>query len=228
MRKAVAAQVAAEAGKRAAPLAATGAARTFLARAIDGMSGFPGAREVAAKALASSGGVDEAVRSVIEQHVRLAGAQGFLTAFGGALALPVTLPANVAGLGALQLRMVAAIAHLRGHDTTAPRVRIACLAILLGEEEVERAVRLGELPSAPRDLAFGPPIVDEAVRDALTATVGRHLLTRVTSKRAAITVVRQVPLVGGGVGGAVDAYQTWQVGRYADQELVPAVGILRG
>jgi hypothetical protein len=30
-----------------------------------------------------------------------------------------------------------------------------------------------------------------------------------------------VPIVGGVVGASADAYATWQIGRYADRELLP-------
>ena len=40
-------------------------------------------------------------------------------------------------------------------------------------------------------------------------------------KRLAITVGRRVPVVGGLVGAGADGYATWQIGRYADRELLP-------
>jgi hypothetical protein len=217
-----------EAGRRVAPYAAGGAARTFLGRAIDGVQGFPGSREVARRQLLLTDDAEAAVRGVIEQHVRLAGIGGFVTQVGGVMALPVTLPANVAGLGALQLRMSGAIAHLRGHDLSAPRVRIAALATLLGEDGVSEALESGVLASTPRELAFGPPLVDEEFRARLTGAVGQQLLMRVTAKSATLTLARGIPIIGGTVGAGVDAFHTWRVGRYADTEFVPALQIERG
>jgi uncharacterized protein (DUF697 family) len=222
------AMAAGQAGRRVAPLAAGEAGRQFLHRAVDGFQGFPGAKETAAKQLARTGDVDDAIKEVIEQHVRLAGLGGFVTQVGGVLAMVVTLPANVAGLAGIQLRMTAAIAHLRGHDIEQPRVRIAALACLLGEQGVTEAIMAGHLTGTPRDLAFGPPLTDEALRTRLTTQVGQHLVTRVTTKHATLQLVRRVPLLGGGVGAGMDAFYTWQVGRYADHEFTPAVQIERG
>ena len=143
------------------------------------------------------------------------------------MALPVTLPANVAGLAAIQLRMTAAIAHLRGHDLSAPRVRLASMATLLGEDGVTNAIENGLLHGTPRDLAFGPPLVDDALRTTLTATIGQQLLVRVTGKRATLTLARGVPIVGGTVGAGMDAAHTWRIGRYAASELTPALTIAR-
>jgi uncharacterized protein (DUF697 family) len=227
LRRTLAVLAAGEAGRRAAPVAASGASKAFLNRAIDGVQGFPGARETARKHLLASGDTEQAVKAVIEQHVRLAGIGGFVTQVGGVMALPVTLPANVAGLGAIQLRMAAAIAHLRGHDLAAPRVRIAAMATLLGEEGVAEAIASGALHRTPRDLAFGPPLVDDQLRTHLTAAVGQQLLMRVTTKSAALTVARGVPLIGGTVGAGMDAVYTWRIGRYAAQEFTPALSIQR-
>lgn len=227
LRRTLAALAAGEAGKRIAPYAASGAARTFLTRAIDGVQGFPGAREVAQRQLVEHSDAERAVKALIEQHVRLAGVGGFVSQVGGIVTLPVTLPANIAGLGALQLRMSAGIAHLRGHDVTAPRVRIAALATLLGEDGVAEALASGVLPSTPRDLAFGPPLVDEELRTRLTGAVGQQLLTRVTTKRAGLTLARGVPLIGGTIGAGTDAFHTWRVGRYAESEFTPALQIER-
>ena len=227
LRRTLAVMAAGEAGRRVAPAAATGASRAFLNRAIDGSPGFPGARETARKQLVASGDVEEAVKAIIEQHVRLAGLGGFVTQEGGIMALPVTLPANVAGLGAIQLRMSTAIAHLRGHDISAPRVRIAAMATLLGEEGVGEAIANGDLARTPRELAFGPPLVDDAMRNRLTSSVGQQLLVRVTAKRTTLTVVRNVPLIGGTDGAGMDAVYTWRIGRYAADEFSPAMSIER-
>ena len=85
------------------------------------------------------GDVERAIHEVIENNVRIAGAQGFATNVGGMITMAVTIPANVTGLAIIQCRMVAGIAHLRGHDLADPRVRNAILALLLGEEQVRRA-----------------------------------------------------------------------------------------
>ena len=68
------------------------------------------------------------MHEVIEFHVRLAGAQGFVTNLGGVVTAAVAIPANITGLALIQCRMIAGIAHLRGYDLHDPRVRNAILA----------------------------------------------------------------------------------------------------
>ena len=78
------------------------------------------------------------MHEVIENHVRYAGAQGFVTNLGGLATAAVALPTNITGLALIQCRMVAGIAHLRGYDLDDPRVRNAILACILGEDAVKR------------------------------------------------------------------------------------------
>src|SRR5215207_7917528 len=114
LRRTLTSKVAGTAAAAAAPAAAPLVAKQFLDRAIDGFPGFPGAREVARKHLARTHDIEQSVRAVIEQHVRLAGAQGFVNNLGGLAALPVTIPANIVGLALLYVRLAAALPYLRG------------------------------------------------------------------------------------------------------------------
>src|SRR5690606_13532897 len=99
------------------PVAAGGVLRAVVAAAIDGLGRLPDAKHAAAKHLTRAGGdVDAAIETVIESHIALGSAQGFVTNLGGLATLPVALPANLTGIAVVQVRMVAAIAHLRGYD----------------------------------------------------------------------------------------------------------------
>ncbi len=192
-----------------------------LHRAIHGAGPLPPAAVAADKQLAEQrGDVERAVHEVIENHVRYAGAQGFATNLGGLVTAAVTIPANIAGLAMIQCRLVAGVAHLRGYDLADARVRNAILACTLGEDSVTRLVRKRRLPAPPMALATAPAH-DPDLDRVIAAEVTSELLTRVAGKRVATTVGRRVPVVGGLVGAGADGFATWQVGRYADRELLP-------
>ncbi|QBX55362.1 hypothetical protein EXE58_07780 [Nocardioides seonyuensis] len=204
-----------------APGMTTGFVREALNRAIDGVGPLPGAAKAADKQLAEQhGDVDRAIHEVIENNVRIAGAQGFITNIGGLVTAAVTIPANVAGLAVIQCRMVAGIAHLRGYDLADPRVRNAILALLLGEDEVDGLIKQKKLPARPLALATAPE-ADARWDEAIAAVVATQLITRVAGKRLAVTIGRKVPVVGGVVGASADGIATWRIGRYADRELLP-------
>ena len=166
------------------------------------------------------GDVEQTVRDHVDTHIRYAGAQGMLTGLGGFLAAAFTVPANLAGLALVQARMVAGVAHLRGYDLDDPRVRNAVLATMLGEDRVDRLIEERRLPAPPMAIATAP-VHDPDLDRLLAAEVAAELMTRVTSKRLALTLVRKVPIVGGAVGMGADGFRTWRVGDYASRELRP-------
>jgi hypothetical protein len=203
-----------------APDLTTSFVRESLHRAINGVGILPPAAEAADKQLAEQrGNVDRAIHEVIENHVRYAGAQGFLTNLGGLVTMTVTVPANIAGLALIQCRMVAGIAHLRGYDLEDRRVRNAILATLLGEQRVVQLVGRKKLPGTPMAIATAP-VPDPAVDNLVTGEVASELISRVAGKRLAAVVGRKVPVVGGVVGAGADGVATWRIGRYADRELL--------
>ncbi len=206
---------------RLAPGVTAGFVREALDRAIHGVGPLPPAARAADKQLAEQkGDVDRAVREVIENHVRYAGAQGFVTNLGGMLTAALTIPANITGLALIQCRMIAGIAHLRGYDLEDPRVRNAILVTILGGDAVNALVKRRKIPAPPMALATAPQH-DPNLDLTISVEVATDLISRVAGKRLATTVGRRIPVVGGLVGMGADGYVTWRIGRYADRELLP-------
>ncbi|TWD80729.1 EcsC family protein [Kribbella amoyensis] len=210
----------APAAQRFAPTAAAGVLRQVLEVAIDGYQRFPGAERVAERCLEKAGGDPQlAIDGVTDQHIRLAGLQGFLTGIGGLVTLPVALPANLTGLAIVQARMVAAIAHLRGYDLGDPRVRTAVITCLLGEDGVQDRLKKSSLPTSPLAIATAP-VFDPELDRLVAAEVVTELMARIGGKRMALTVTRRLPFLGGAVGAGVDSWSTYRVGEYAEESLV--------
>ncbi len=199
---------------------AGGVLRQVLEVAIDGYGRMPSAKTVAARHLQRLGGsVDEAITSIIDHHIRLASAQGFVTNIGGVAALPVAIPANITGVAIVQVRMVAAIAHLRGYDLNDNRVRTAIVMCLMGGEQVAKHIADGSLPTSPMAVATAPifdPDLDRQVADDVVA----DLAARIGGKNLALAIVKRLPLAGGGVSAVMDGIATYQIGRYATGELL--------
>jgi hypothetical protein len=204
-----------------APNVTAGVVQQALTRAIRGVGPLDGAAMAGKKQLDDEkGDVDRAIRNLIENHVRMAGAQGFLTNIGGLVTMAVTVPTNITGLALIQCRLVAAIAHLRGYDLEDPRTRNAILASLLGEERLLSLIRKKKLPGTPMALATAP-VHDPHLDNVVANEVAAELVTMIAGKRIATTVGRRVPVVGGLVGMGSDGYSTWKIGRYVDRELLP-------
>jgi hypothetical protein len=204
-----------------APQVTAGFVLRALDRAIRGVGPLESAVTFAEKhRTENKGDLDQAIRAIIETHVRLAGTQGFLTNIGGLVTVPVAVPANIAGLALIQCRMVAAIAHLRGYDLEDKRVRNGILASLLGEERMLSLIKKKKLPGTPMAVATAP-VYDEQLSTVMANEVAADMITRMAGKRIAFTVGRRVPVVGGIIGAGTDGFATWQIGRYVDREFLP-------
>lgn len=206
--------------KSVSPQAAGGMLRRVLEVAIDGYGRLPGAKTAAAKHLQRHGGsVDDAIESIISSHVRLASAQGFVTNLGGVAAMAVSIPANLTGVAVVQVRMVAAVAHLRGYDVNDTRVRTALVMCLLGADEVAKRISDGSLPTSPMAVATAP-VFDAALDHQVAEAVVADLAGRIGGKNIALAVTRRVPLLGGGIGAVMDGVATREIGAYAKAELI--------
>ena len=192
-----------------------------LDKAIVGIGPLPGAAAAADKQLAENDGdVARGTHDTIENHVRYAGLQGFVTNLGGLVTMAVTVPTNITGLALIQCRMAAGIVHLRGYDLDDPRTRAAILTCLLGEDKILKLIKSRTLPGTPMELASAQ-VFDSTLNAVLANEVASELLSRAAGKRLATTVGRRVPIVGGVVGAGTDAYVTWKIGRYVDREFLP-------
>jgi uncharacterized protein (DUF697 family) len=198
---------------------AGGALRQVIEIAIDGYGRMPSAKAVASRYLQRHGGeIDEAITSVIDHHIRLASAQGFVANIGGLATLPVAIPANITGVAIVQVRMVAAIAHLRGYDLDDNRVRTALVMCLMGGEQVARHIAEGTLPSSPMAVATAP-MFDADLDRQVADDVVTDLAARIGSKNVALMIIKRLPLAGGGLSAIMDGLATYQIGRYATGEL---------
>lgn len=159
---------------------------------------------------------ERAIRRLIRESIEAAGVAGFTTGLGGFVTMPVTIPANMAGALVINARLAAAIAHLRGYDPTDPHVRTVVTMVAVGSnaQQIARAVGIGIGEKAAMHAIRRIPI---AVIRQINKKAGFYLLAKYGSQRSMLTLAKGVPLVGGVVGGSVDATMTGLVGRTANR-----------
>ena len=158
--------------------------------------------------------IEKAIKRLIVESVEAAGVNGFVTGLGGFIAMPVTVPANMAGALVINARLAGAIAYLRGYDPKDPHVRTVATLIAVGANAQQIVKTVG--------IKVGEKMVIQAIKQLPIAMIreinkkaGFMLLAKYGSKRALITLAKGVPLVGGVIGGAVDATMTSAIGRTA-------------
>ena len=102
-------------------------------KALQGvLPGEKSIEELAEDYLAKTSSREKAIDKLIGYQTVLCGTNGFITGLGGLLVLPVAIPANVAGVIYVQLRMTAAIAYINGYDIYSDQVRTIAYACLTG------------------------------------------------------------------------------------------------
>lgn len=159
--------------------------------------------------------IEKAINRLIVESVQAAGVNGFVTGLGGFIAMPLTVPANMAGALVINARLAAAVAYLRGYDPKDPHVRTVATLIAVGSNAQQIAKTVG--------IKVGQKVAMEAIKKLpivlireINKKAGFMLLAKYGSKRALVTLAKGIPLVGGVIGGAVDATMTGVVGRTAE------------
>jgi hypothetical protein len=199
--------------------AVTGLVEQLLDLGIDGKGPFDSAQKVADVKRAERPDAENAVDAVVQAHLKLAAAGGFVTGLGGFITLPVALPVNVVEFYVVATRTVAAIASLRGYDIKQPEIRSAVLLTLVGadaDDLLKKAgvMSTGRLSNLAAQRLPGPAlmVVNKAVGFRLLSTAGKKTLARFG---------KGVPVIGGVVGAGLDTYLLKRIADHARHEFPP-------
>lgn len=162
--------------------------------------------ELANDYIAKSDTPEKAAKELVKYQTAKCGTSGFLTGLGGIITLPVAIPANISSVLYVQLRMVAAIAHIGGFDIQSDQVQTLAYACLTGSAIADVLKQTG--------IKVGEKIAVSAINKipgkvltSINQKVGFRLLTKFGTK-GAVNLVKLVPVAGGIIGGAVDIGST--------------------
>lgn len=184
--------------------------------AVNGIPGLDSAAELAASYVNQDEPIIEQVNSLIRWQNTKAGTSGFIAGLGGLLTMPITLPANVTSVIYLQVRMVAAIAHMGGHDLKDDRVKSLVYVCLTGNAAKDILKDIGITAGG----AFAKSAIKNISGKTITEInkkVGFRLLTKFGEK-GVINFGKIVPIFGGIIGATFDALATNTIGNIARNE----------
>ncbi len=167
--------------------------------------------ELAADYMKNDDSPREQANSLIRWQNTKAATTGFVTGLGGAITMPVTVPADVSVVLLVQMRMIAAIATIGGYDVNDDRVNALVYACMAGNgvREILRnaGVQIGKKLTTT---AIQRLVTRQAVV-AINRAVGFRLLTKFGEK-GLVNLGKMVPVGGGGVRTTVDGISTNTVG----------------
>lgn len=172
--------------------------------------------ELADNYLQKNGGeLDASVKSLILWQNTKSATSGFITGLGGIVTLPVAIPVNLASVILVQMRMVAAIAHMGGYDVKDDQVKTFVYACLAGNEAKDILKNAG-IQVGRRLAVSGIKKIPFEVIKKINQAVGFRLLTKFGEK-GVINLGKMVPFAGGVIGGTVDAMTTNTIGKVAQK-----------
>lgn len=179
-------------------------------KAISGFGSVESAYKLGDEFLKKKGSLDQQVNSLIKWQVSKAATSGFLTGIGGFAMLPFSLPANIASVIYIQVRMICAIAYMGGHDLQSDQVKTMVMASMIGNGAKEFLKDIG--------ITAGEKIMNELMLKSsskVITAINEKLGTKLFTKTGGKSFGKLVPLMGGIVGGAFDATSTRIIGKVA-------------
>lgn len=160
----------------------------------------------------------EQANALIRAQRLKSAATGFLTGVGGIATLPVAVPASLASAVYIQLRMIAAIAHIGGQDVQDDRVKALSFACLCGNAAKDIVKTSGVKLGAKLTEQMLAKLSGEAIKK-VNVTVSVKLATKL-GQTGAVALSKAVPFVGGITGAVIDGVSTNIVGNIASDTFV--------
>ena len=165
--------------------------------------------------------VEEAARALVRNQIAKCTTSGFLSGLGGAITLPATLasiPANITSVLYIQMRMVAALAHMGGFDLKSDQVQTLVYLCLTGSAAAdvvkETGIKIG-LKAANAGIKKLPFEIIKTINKK----VGFRLITKF-GETAPINLGKMVPGVGGFIGGGFDWVSTQAIAKVATKMFI--------
>ena len=136
---------------------------------------------------------EEACKSMMQHQVIKCTTSGAVAGLGGVLTLPVALPANIANVLYVQMRMIACTAFMAGYELNSDQTQTFVYACLAGVAVNQMVKKVG--------IKIGEKVF------AINKKVGFRLLTK-AGEKGAINLGKLVPGVGAVIGGGFDFLET--------------------
>lgn len=170
--------------------------------ALQGVPGSKNCEDLAKDYLEKYIDPQVAAKKLVSNQVMKCSTSGFVSGFEGLITLPVTIPANIASVIYVQMRMVAAIAFMGGYDVHSDQVQTLVYLCLVGTTitdivkstgvQVANKITMNMLKKLPG-----------TVLTKINQKVGFRLITKFGTK-GAINLVEMVPVAGAVVGAGMD------------------------
>lgn len=187
----------------------------ILSHGVDGLGPMASSAELAKQYEddASYSSRDERIDAMIRWEASKNFWTGFVTGMGGLMTLPVAIPASMYATWFVQARLAGGVATLRGYSTVDERVRTLILLSLIGDAGRELAKNAGVQIGNKLGMKAVSAIPGKVLIE-INKKVGFRLITK-AGEKGVVNLTKAVPILGGLVGGTVDAVACAAAGKTA-------------
>ena len=147
-----------------------------------------------------------ACKKMLKNQIKKCTTSGVMTGFGGAIILPITIPANISSVLYVQMRMVSCTAYMAGLDLDADQVQTFVFACLAGVSVNEVVKQTG--------IKFGMKVAEKGIEKIpgralvkINQKIGFRFLTKFGEK-GIINLGKLLPGVGAAINGVLDYTET--------------------
>ena len=152
------------------------------------------------------GRTEKAIDKMVSAQKLKLTTSGFVTGLGGLITLPVAIPADLASSLYVEMRMIAAIASLRGYNIYSDQVKTLVYVCMVGNALGDVIKQAGIKTATQLTVKKLLPKLTREIIVKINKAVGFRLLTKGGSK-GVINVVKAIPIIGGIVGGGFNYFE---------------------
>lgn len=186
---------------------------TCYEKAVVGLPNTKTCQELANEYMFKHPDPEIAAEDFVKWQIAKCATSGFVTSFGGLFTLPVTIPANLASVWYIQLRMIATIAIMAGYNPNDDDVQTLCYICLTGTSLSKVAKEVGVQFGNKFTMAMIKKLPG-SVLTKINRAVGFRFVTKFGTK-GLINLGKAVPIVGGVIGGGFDYVGTKVIAKKA-------------
>lgn len=174
--------------------------------AIQGLPKMKSCTELADEYRIKYSDLETSAQKFISYQIIKCSTSGFITSLGGLITLPVSVPANVASVLYVQIRMIATLAAMAGYDINDDSVQTIVYACLAGTS-VSDVFKSAGVKIANKSLEALIKKIPGTVLTRINKAVGFRLITKFGTT-GIINLGKMIPIAGGFIGGGVDFAST--------------------
>ena len=160
------------------------------------------------------GRTEKAIDKMVSAQKLKLTTSGFITGLGGLITLPIAIPADLASSLYVEMRMIAAIASLRGYDIYSDQVKTLIYACMVGNALGDVIKQAGIKTATQLTVKKLLPKLTREIIVKVNKAVGFRLLTKGGTK-GLINVGKVIPFIGGIVGGSFNYFEVAVYAKWA-------------